>query len=108
LADLAGDVFAKRDAASKQLRDLGILAESALRQRLKADPPLELRLRIEGLLKSIAETPPALTPEALRDLRAVAVLAQIDSPQARQILEDLTQGADSALLTVAARADLGP
>jgi RNA polymerase sigma factor (sigma-70 family) len=82
LADLAGDVFARREAAGKELKALGIFAEPAPRERLKNDPPLELRLRIEALLKALAETPPPLTAEVLRDLRAVAVLARIESPQA--------------------------
>src|SRR5262249_16913954 len=76
LADLASDVFAKREAASKRLKELGLFAETALRQRLQANPPLELRQRIEGLLKHIVENPPEMTPETVRELRGVAVLAR--------------------------------
>jgi WD40 repeat protein len=108
LADLDSDVFAKRESANKRLQDLGILAEPALRARLKAKPSLELRRRIEPLLEAIAEVTPPLTREVVRDLRAVAVLARIHSPQARQILEELARGADSAPVTVAAKAALGP
>jgi RNA polymerase sigma factor (sigma-70 family) len=107
LTDLASDVFAKRDAANKSLKEIGLLAEPALRQRLQANPPLEVRQRVEVLLKAIAENPQPLTAEALRDVRAVAVLARINSPQARQILEGLTKGVDSAPLTGAAKAALG-
>ena len=100
--------FAKRDAASKRLKELGVSAEPALRKRLADNPPLETRLRVELLLKSIAEAPQPLTTEDLRSLRAVAVLARIHSTRARQILEELAHGPNSAPLTVAARATLGP
>ena len=63
LADLESDNFAKRDASNKRLHDLGVLAEPALRERLKANPPLELRRRLELLLDAITETPPPLTRE---------------------------------------------
>ena len=106
LSDLASDVYAKREAANKRLKDLGFLAERALRDKVKENPPLEVRQRIEALLKSLLETPPALTPDSLRELRAVAVLARIPSPEARRILEDLTRGADSAPLTLAAKTSL--
>ena len=107
LADLGGDNFAKHETATKRLKDLGLLAESALRQNLAANPPLELRQRVEALLKTIVENPPALTPEDLQTLRAVAVLSRIQSPPARQILEDLANGVESAPLTLAAKAALG-
>ena len=104
LADLESDSFTNRDAAAKRLRELGMSAESSLRNRLKTNPPLEAQRRIEALLKNIVETPEPLTPDLLRQLRAVAVLARIKSPEARDILEDLSAGAESARLTCAARA----
>ena len=107
LADLGSDVFTKREAASKRLKDLGHQAEPALSQRLKANPPLEERQRIEALLKLLVETPVPLTPEGLRDVRAVAVLSCIGSSQARLLLEELSRGVEAAPLTAAARAALG-
>ncbi len=107
LADLEGDAFAKREAASKRLLELGVLGESALRARLGENPPLESKLRIEKLLKTIVETPQPLSADLLRDLRAVAVLARIPTAEARGVLETLARGADSARLTEAANAALG-
>jgi len=108
--DLGSDSFAKRDTASKRLKELGVRADPPLRRRLAANPPLEERLRIEAQLKAIAEapgySPPALSPEELQGLRAVAVLSRIQSPAARQILAGLTNGAESARLTVAAKVAL--
>jgi RNA polymerase sigma factor (sigma-70 family) len=106
LADLASDVFAKRNAASSRLKELGIYAESALREHLQTNPSLEARQRIEAILKAIGETPLSLTPEEFRDIRAVAVLARIPSPTAREILESLAKGVSSAPLTLAAKAAL--
>jgi WD40 repeat protein len=106
LGDLGSDIFAKREAASKRLKELGVLAEKALRDRLSAQPTLELRQRIEPLLKAIEQTPQPLDADSLRDLRAVAVLAAMRSPEAREILEALTRGVPSAPLTTAASAAL--
>ena len=75
--------------------------------RLKDNPPLETQRRIESLLKTVVETPQVLPPHALRDLRAVAVLARINTPEARNILQELAKGVESARLTGAASAALG-
>jgi hypothetical protein len=108
LADLDSGSFAKREAAAKQLTDLGLLAESALRAALTAKPSLEVRQRVEAILKAIADNQRPLTPEELRDTRAVAVVGSIATPQARQVLEGLTRGAPSARLTLAAKAAIAP
>ncbi len=107
LADLDTDSFAKREAATKRLKELGLAAEPALRARLDANPTLELQRRIELLLKALAEIPEPLTPALRRDLRAVAVLGRIRTAQAREVLEGLIKGPPSARVTEAARAALG-
>jgi hypothetical protein len=108
LVDLGSDSFARREAATKRLKELGLLAEPALLETLSANPTLELRQRIEPLLKAIAETPRPLTADSLRDLRAVAVLGRLNSPPARELLQALTKGVPSAPLTSAAEAALRP
>jgi RNA polymerase sigma factor (sigma-70 family) len=50
---------------------------------------------------------PALDAAALQGVRAVAVLARINSAEARQVLQTLAKGAEAAPLTVAAKAALG-
>jgi hypothetical protein len=107
LADLDSESFARRDAANKSVLELGLGAETALRARLNDNPSLETQRRVESLLKTIVETPQALPPQTLRDLRAVAVLARINTPSARNVLEELAKGVESARLTGAASAALG-
>lgn len=45
--------FAKRDAASKMLQEIGPMAIALLRAELKKNPPLEVRRRIEAILSSV-------------------------------------------------------
>jgi hypothetical protein len=104
LAELDSDSFAVREAAARRLKALGLQAEPALRAALKADPPLEQRRRIEELLAALREPPP--TQEELRQLRAVIVLERIGTPPARQLLDEVARGPESARLTRQAHAAL--
>jgi hypothetical protein len=106
LNDLDSDQFVVREAAERQLRNLGERAGSALREALKAKPSLEKRRRIEGLLASL-EASTALWGEPLRGLRAVQVLERIGSAEARKVLEGLAGGVESARLKRDAKAALG-
>jgi hypothetical protein len=106
LADLGSDSFERREAAQSALRKLGFRAEPALREHQDDKLPLEAKRRMAALLKEITESPQAPAPEMLQHLRAVAVLAGIDSPEARRTLRGLAQGVRLAPLTRAARAVL--
>jgi RNA polymerase sigma factor (sigma-70 family) len=98
VADLDAEDFARREDASRELAKLGTEAEPALRQALEAKPSLEMRRRVEALLASLT-CQTEVTPDALRQLRAIQVLEQIGSPEARQALETLTHGAPAAPAT---------
>jgi RNA polymerase sigma factor (sigma-70 family) len=105
IADLDADDFARREEGSRNLAKLGIEAEAALRKSLEAKPPLEKRRRVQALLDGLmCQT--EMTPDALRQLRAIQVLEQIGSPEARQILASLAKGAPAAPATRDARAAL--
>jgi WD40 repeat protein len=71
---------------------------------LKENPSLELSRRVDRLLQSLA--PGELSPDRLRRVRALEVLERIASPEARQVLETLAQGARDAWLTREADAAL--
>jgi hypothetical protein len=102
IAELDSPQFARREAATKQLSELGELAEGALRKAL-SKAPLEVRRRIEGLL---ALPPLARTPEARRHLRAIRVLESIGTREAETLLRMLAEGAPEARVTQDAKATL--
>jgi RNA polymerase sigma factor (sigma-70 family) len=105
LADLDSSEFERREAAMRQLAELGEGAEPALHEALNGNPPLELRRRIDHLLARM--NPKVIdSPETLRGIRAVCVLEQIGNTNARQLLESLAKGTSSARLTCAAKASL--
>jgi hypothetical protein len=103
LADLDDSDFSRREKATKRLMEFGELAEVALRKALQGEPTPEARRRIERLL---AMPPVVRTPEARRHLRAVRIVENLASPEARQVLERLSTGAPEARLTREAKAAL--
>jgi WD40 repeat protein len=107
IADLDTDEFAVRDKATKQLAALGKEAEPALRQAQKESSSAEVRRRVEELLRRLEESKDGpLSPERLRELRAVEVLEYIGTPEARRLLESLAKGPEGILVTEEARASL--
>jgi WD40 repeat protein len=104
IADLDSDRFAVREQARKELEALGEKAAGALRSALSKKPSLEVHRRIKALLAKWRGV--VSQPETLRALRAVAVLEDVGTPQARQILQALARGEPEARLTQAAKASL--
>src|SRR5579883_1384474 len=102
IRDLDSDVFKAREAAQQSLEELGDRAAELMRAALRQSPSVEVRARLNRLLKAL-DMP---TPTQLRDQRAVEVLERIGSAEAKAILADLAQGADGARLTIEARASL--
>ena len=96
LADLESDQFESRRQAESELLQLGDVAEPALRKALADDPPLDLRQRLERLLKRSEK---GATAKVQRDLRAIEVLELIGSTDARRVLQNLAGGAPHARLT---------
>src|SRR5262249_26390236 len=105
IADLDSDTFAVRQKAFEQLESLGPAAGPALRKALEKEVSAELRRRVEELLERLTYRP--ASGESLRTLRALAVLEQAGTPEARQLLEALARGAPEASLTQEANAALG-
>jgi hypothetical protein len=65
---------------------------------LENTPSLELRRRVEQLLEH------PMSAEALRTLRALAVLELVGTPEARRLLQTLSEGVAGAWLTQEAKA----
>ena len=104
LGDLDSEQFAVRDKASQEIEKLADLAEPALRKALDKSPPPEARRRLEKLLAQVEGDIPC--GEKLRRLRVVEVLEHIATPEARQLLQKLADGAPEARLTREAKAAL--
>ena len=95
--------FQARQKATQELKQLGELAEPALREALRRKLSLEAQTSVEKLLEDARAVG---LSERLRDLRAVEILERIDTPQARQALQTLAAGAPAAQLTREAKAAL--
>jgi len=106
LADLDSNDFSVREKASTGLRELSECAEPALHKSLQESPSAEVRQRVKDLLAAIqaeARTPPA--PQ-VRTLRALEVLEQAATPEAKEALEHIGTGAPEARVTREAKASL--
>ena len=104
LTDLESDQFPVREKAQEELTKLGDLAAPALRRTLDNKPTLEMRRRVQALLERLRG--PVTRSELLQTLRAVAVLEDIGTPEARRLLEQLANGTPEARLTREAKASL--
>ncbi len=102
IADLDGDEFARREAASKELEKLGGAAEGALRRALAANPTPEAARRLEALIDKAGD--PFASAEGRRLARALEVLEGVE---ARPTLAGLAKGEADAWLTREAKAALG-
>jgi RNA polymerase sigma factor (sigma-70 family) len=94
IAELDHDAFAVREKASADLKKFGPSAGPTLRQVLAGQPSPEVRRRVENLLAEIdkprGEGPAADYVQAVRALEALELMA---TPAARQLLQNLADGA---------------
>lgn len=104
VADLDAGDFTTREKASVELEKLGDLTGDALHKVLDGKPALEPRQRIEKLLEKIESQ--QLSGEHIRTVRALEVLEAIGTPEARQVIAAVAQGAPRARLTREAQATL--
>ena len=85
------------------MKNLGSVAEPQLRQTLDDKPPAETRRIVKELLDGVWTAP---TAEERRLIRAVWMLEQIGSAEARTTLERLAAGAAAAPHTREAKSAL--
>jgi hypothetical protein len=99
IEDLDHREFDAREKAVRELERLGAGAELALRRALAANPGPEPRRRLQMLLRELESS----AREPLRKRRAVAVLEQLGTPPAREVLERLLQSAPRTFLNQEAK-----
>jgi hypothetical protein len=104
IRELDSDSFAERERASRSLREVGLKAESALRDALKEATP-EAKRRIEKLLEALdaAQRLPVTNTEALRGVRAIEILERARTPKAKTLLQSWADQATEPLLATEAR-----
>ena len=107
LADLDSEDFKVRTAAHEELEKLGEAASAPLRVATEKALSPEVSRRVKELLNKLKTERRTPSPERLRVLRAVEVLEHIGTPEARQILKKLADGAAGAQLTQEAKEALG-
>jgi WD40 repeat protein len=104
VADLRSTRFAVRKAAEDALARIGKRALPALKKVLSDRPELELKRRIELLMKQIDRAD--LSQDVLQQVRAVEVLEHIRTPEALKVIEALAKGATEDILTTESEAAL--
>ncbi len=104
IAQIDDDSFAVRERATRLLIERGPAAGLPLRTALAGKPSAEARRRLMRILRQLRDLP--LTAAQMRAVRALSVLARIDSPASRALLAEVADGPDSAVAN-AARALLG-
>jgi WD40 repeat protein len=102
--DLGDESFSVRSKAAKDLQALGELAEPELRRALSGRSSIEVRRRLEELLRELEG--PVTNSEKLRLLRSIQVLEQIGTPRAVTLLQKLATGAACAHVTDEAKESL--
>jgi WD40 repeat protein len=105
IADLDSDAFEVREKATRELEARREAAEPTLRSVLAGKPSLEVRRRVESILKKLDELP-SISPSTLRTYRALEVLEHLGTPEARHFLQHLAAGLPEARLTREAQASL--
>lgn len=98
VADLDSEQFPLRKSATQELEKLGELAQPAMEKALEKKPALEMQRRIEKLLdKIVNDLPPS--PAGQQAIRAMHVLEKAATPEARELLVRMAQGAPGHRLT---------
>jgi hypothetical protein len=104
IADLNNQKYAVRKRANRELETLAELAKPALLKAQERSSSVEMRERFNRLLGRIDQE--ILTPQQVQILRAIEVLEQIETPEARKVLHQVAKGAPEARITVEAKGSL--
>lgn len=86
IEELNGEEFETRQAASRKLLALGRKVTPHLQRALDAKPPLEIKARLDGILKDLQGS---LTTRTAADTRLRKTLELIGGPDAAELLKNL-------------------
>jgi hypothetical protein len=106
IRDLDDNSFEARKTATEELTKMEEVPEARLRTVLAGKPSLEIRRRVEEILKEIERGKLEPSGRHLQPVRAVEVLEYIGTTEARSILSQLTQGTPGLRLTEEAKGSL--
>jgi len=102
IASLAANEFTEREAAMKELEDLGPFVEPTLRRAVNSVDSPEARDRLNRLLARLRNLP----PNELHPVRAVEAVEWMATPNAVKLLQRWAVGPDRARLTEEAKSAL--
>ena len=105
IADLDSAAFETRSRATKELQAMAEYAVPAVRQALTGELSFETKRRLESVLDRLDSS--GLSPETLRQIRAVEALEAIGTPEARRLLDKLAAGPSMLRVTAEAKASTG-
>jgi hypothetical protein len=106
IRELDDNNFDVRKTAREELSKMEEAPEPKLRQALTGKPSLEMRRRVEELLKEIAHNKLEPSAQQLQPIRALEVLEHIATPEAKEIIDRLAQGGPGLRLTEEAKGSL--
>lgn len=106
IADLDSDQFVVREKATAELEKLGAAALHVMRKALDDKLALETRRRLEPLIEKLEREEWPASGERLRICRALEVLERAVTPEAKEVLTTLANGAPGARQTLEAKASL--
>jgi RNA polymerase sigma factor (sigma-70 family) len=106
IADLDNEKFAVREKAASELEKHGWAALPAMRKALEGKPALETRRRLEPLIEKQQREERAPSAEELRVRRALEVMELSGTPEAKEVLTILANGAARARQTRDAKSAL--
>jgi WD40 repeat protein len=106
IADLDSDQSAIREKATTELEKLGAAALPAMQKALDEKPTLEMRRRLEQLTEKQEREAWSRSGEGLRIWRTLEVLERAGTPEARDVLRILANGAPGAWQTIESKSAL--
>ena len=105
IQDLGNAKFSEREQATRELEKIGERAGPALRQFASTTSSAEGRRRAEQILDRLNQ--PTHDSRRIAEIRSLELLERIGGNEAKQLLEDLSNGDPDAALTNDAKATLG-